>query len=129
MSNSYEITTNLSAALRIHLCADEIILVTIDARTGRLNMRDTGDLAAAGRSLRFTALNEKINENPALLSEVLIRLRSSVGIIIWTRIRYDKPGLDYYRPRRAESQVFGSPKFPKTQFPSRRQVIQFFSRP
>lgn len=129
MSSSYETTTDLSAALRIRLCADEIILVTIDARTGRLNMRDTGDLAAVGRSQRFTALNEKINENPTLLSEALIRLRSSVGIIIWTTIWCDKLGLDYYGPSRAKSQVLGIPKLPKTQFPSRRQVIRFLSRP
>ena len=84
---SYEITTDISAALRVRLCADEIILVTIDARTGRLNMRDTGDLAAVGRSQRFTSFNEKINENPTTLSEALIRLRSSVSVtilsIIW----------------------------------------------
>ena len=84
---TYEIATDTSAALRVRLCADEIILVTIDARTGRLNMRDTGDLAAAGRSQRFTSFNEKINENPTTLSEALIRLRSSVSITILSSIR------------------------------------------
>ncbi|KAG5717326.1 Mediator of RNA polymerase II transcription subunit 14, partial [Termitomyces sp. T112] len=41
-------------ALRIHLCADEVVIMTIDSRTGRLNLRDTGDLAAAGRGPHFT---------------------------------------------------------------------------
>ncbi|KAG8218037.1 mediator complex subunit MED14-domain-containing protein, partial [Butyriboletus roseoflavus] len=35
--------------LRAHLCADEVVLVSIDIRTGRMNLRDTGDLAAASR--------------------------------------------------------------------------------
>jgi mediator of RNA polymerase II transcription subunit 14 len=30
--------------LRIHLCADEVVIVTVDSRTGRLNLRDVGDL-------------------------------------------------------------------------------------
>lgn len=65
-------------ALRAHLCADEVVIVTIDPRTGRLNLRDTGDLAAAGRGPRFTAISEKLNENPAVLLEALVRLRLNV---------------------------------------------------
>jgi hypothetical protein len=61
-------------------------------------MRDTGDLAAAGRSQRFTSFNEKINENPTMLSEALIRLRSSVSIIICSECGVIKSGLDYHRP-------------------------------
>ncbi|KAF8629115.1 hypothetical protein AX17_005701 [Amanita inopinata Kibby_2008] len=61
--------------LRVRLCADEIIMITIDARTGCLNLRDTGDLAATGRSQRFMAFAEKLNENPTIISEALIRLR------------------------------------------------------
>ena len=63
----------------MHLCADEIVIITIDPRTGKLNMRDTGDLAAAGRGLRFSALSEKLNENPSRLFEVLVRLRWNVS--------------------------------------------------
>ncbi|KAK2467838.1 hypothetical protein APHAL10511_000133 [Amanita phalloides] len=62
-------------ALRVQLCEDEIVLITIDARTGRLNMRDTGDLAAAGRSQRFMSFTEKLNEDPTMLLGALIRLR------------------------------------------------------
>ncbi|KAG6857789.1 hypothetical protein H0H87_004205 [Tephrocybe sp. NHM501043] len=62
-------------ALRVHLCADEVVIMTIDSRTGRLNLRDTGDLAAAGRGPRFTALSEQLNENPILLNEALRHLR------------------------------------------------------
>ncbi|KAG6866650.1 hypothetical protein C0991_000760 [Blastosporella zonata] len=62
-------------ALRVHLCADEVVIMTIDSRTGRLNLRDTGDLAAAGRGPRFTAFSEQLNENPILLIGALMRLR------------------------------------------------------
>ncbi|KAG6862349.1 hypothetical protein C0995_016047 [Termitomyces sp. Mi166 len=62
-------------ALRVHLCADEVVIMTIDSRTGRLNLRDTGDLAAAGRGPRFTAFSEQLNENPLHLIPALMRLR------------------------------------------------------
>ncbi|KAG5646818.1 hypothetical protein DXG03_002195 [Asterophora parasitica] len=62
-------------ALRVHLCADEVVIVTIDSRTGRMNLRDTGDLAAAGRGPRFTAITDQVNDNPVLLFEALARLR------------------------------------------------------
>ncbi|GLB37299.1 putative MED14-domain-containing protein [Lyophyllum shimeji] len=62
-------------ALRIHLCADEVVIMTIDSRTGRMNLRDTGDLAAAGRGPRFTAISDQLNNNPTLLFEALTRLR------------------------------------------------------
>jgi mediator of RNA polymerase II transcription subunit 14 len=65
-------------ALRVHLCADEVVIVTIDPRTGRLNLRDTGDLAAVGRGPRFTAVSERLNENPAVLFDALVRLRLQV---------------------------------------------------
>jgi mediator of RNA polymerase II transcription subunit 14 len=65
-------------ALRVHLCADEVVIVTIDPRTGRLNLRDTGDLAATGRGPRFAVISEKLNENPTVLLDALIRLRLNV---------------------------------------------------
>ncbi|KAJ7128933.1 mediator complex subunit MED14-domain-containing protein [Mycena crocata] len=61
--------------LRINLCADEIVLITLDSRSGRFNIRDTGDLAAAERGPRFKTLSDKINEDPTVLFNVLIRLR------------------------------------------------------
>ncbi|KAK0454745.1 mediator complex subunit MED14-domain-containing protein [Armillaria borealis] len=64
-----------SRGLRVRLCADEIVIITIDPRTGRLNLRDTGDLAAAGRGPRFFAVSEKINESPSMLMDALVRLR------------------------------------------------------
>lgn len=66
-------------ALRTHLCADEVVVITIDPRTGRLNLRDTGDLAAAGRGRRFAVITDKLNESPGILSEALIRLKFGVG--------------------------------------------------
>jgi mediator of RNA polymerase II transcription subunit 14 len=66
-------------ALQTHLVADEMAITTIDPRTGRINLRDTGDLAAAGRGPRFTAITEKLNENPTILLEALVRLRHNVS--------------------------------------------------
>jgi mediator of RNA polymerase II transcription subunit 14 len=61
--------------LRINLCADEVVMITLDSRSGRFNIRDTGDLAAAERGPRFKTLSDKINEDPTVLFNVLIRLR------------------------------------------------------
>jgi mediator of RNA polymerase II transcription subunit 14 len=63
----------------VHLCADEVVIITIDPRTGKLNMRDTGDLAAAGRGPRFFAISERLNESPGILFEALVRLRINVS--------------------------------------------------
>ena len=68
-------------ALRAHLCGDEVVIVTLDPRTGRLNLRDTGDLAAAGRGPRFAALSERLVENPAVLLDALVGLRLNVKSI------------------------------------------------
>jgi len=65
-------------ALRVYLCADEVLIITIDTRTGRLSLRDTGDLASAGRGPRFAIFSDKLNENPSILMDALCRLRLSV---------------------------------------------------
>ena len=70
-------------SLRVHLCADEVAIVSIDTRTGRLNLRDTGDLAAAGRGPRFSAISDKLNDAPNMLFDVLIRLRYNVRTILF----------------------------------------------
>ncbi|KAJ7594646.1 mediator complex subunit MED14-domain-containing protein [Mycena floridula] len=62
-------------SLRVHLCADEVVFITIDSRTGRLNLRDTGDLAAAGRAPRFMMITRTVNDNPNMLLEALVQLR------------------------------------------------------
>lgn len=67
-------------ALRVHLCGDEVVIVTIDPRTGRINLRNTGDLAAAGRGPRFAMLAEKLAENPAVVVDALMRLRLKVSL-------------------------------------------------
>lgn len=71
-------TSGDTPALQIFLCAGEVVVVTIDPRTGRLNLRDTGDLAAAGRGPRFAAVSEKINENPIMIVNAIISLRYNV---------------------------------------------------
>lgn len=65
--------------LRVHLCADEVVLVSIDVRTGRMNLRDTGDLAAASRGPRFAIISDRLNDNPGMLQEALVRLRLNVS--------------------------------------------------
>lgn len=84
-------------ALHVHLCADETVIITIDSRTGRLTLRDTGDLATGGRGIRFSAISEKLNENPTILLEALARLRISASIfpsIFGNQLRFSS---DYLR--------------------------------
>jgi mediator of RNA polymerase II transcription subunit 14 len=75
-------------ALRVHLCADEVVIITVDSRTGRMNLRDTGDLAAAGRGPRFTAISDRLNENPAILLDALVRLRLHVRYLLSVKDSY-----------------------------------------
>jgi mediator of RNA polymerase II transcription subunit 14 len=79
MTFTQTFVTGSSQALRVHLCGDEVLIITIDSRTGRLNLRDTGDLAAAGRGPRFVTFSDRLNENPAFLMDALFRLRLSVS--------------------------------------------------
>ena len=65
--------------LRVHLCADEVVLVSIDVRTGRVNLRDTGDLAAASRGPQFAIISDGLNDNPGMLLMALVRLRFNVS--------------------------------------------------
>ncbi|KAF8972893.1 mediator complex subunit MED14-domain-containing protein [Flammula alnicola] len=85
-------------ALQAHLCADEVVIITIDARTGRLNLRDTGDLAAAGRGPRFAVFSDRLNENPTFLMDALFRLRIST-ILDLAEQKANYLGLQSYRRR------------------------------
>jgi mediator of RNA polymerase II transcription subunit 14 len=49
-------------------------------------MRDTGDLAAAGRGPKFSTISEAINMNPIMLPEALVGLRFSVRSLISTAV-------------------------------------------
>ncbi|KAF9220121.1 MED14-domain-containing protein [Gyrodon lividus] len=84
--------------LHVHLCADEVVIISIDIRTGRMNLRDTGDLAAAGRGPRFAAISDRLNENPNMLLEALIRLRfNTITDLIEQKANY--LGLQAFRHR------------------------------
>ncbi|KAJ7739667.1 hypothetical protein DFH07DRAFT_778652 [Mycena maculata] len=61
--------------LRVNLCADEVVLITLDSRSGPSNIRDTGELAAAEKGPRLKTLSDKINEDPMVLFDDLIQLR------------------------------------------------------
>ncbi|THH13385.1 hypothetical protein EW146_g6822 [Bondarzewia mesenterica] len=92
-------------ALRAHLCADEQVIVTIEPRTGRLNLRDTGDLGAAGRGPRFSAISDKLNENTSMLLEALIRLRMNT-IIELAEQKATYLGLQTFRQRNFAREEF-----------------------
>ena len=64
----------------MHLCADECITVSIDTRTGRILLRDTGGLAAAGRAPSYSIFTEKINDNPFAVYEFLVMARFNVSV-------------------------------------------------
>ncbi|KAL0956179.1 hypothetical protein HGRIS_002339 [Hohenbuehelia grisea] len=85
-------------ALRVHLCASEEIMITIDARSGRLSLRDTGDLSASGSALRLKSFSERLNENPKILVEALVRLRS-LAITDMAEQKAKYLGLQIYRQR------------------------------
>ncbi|KAI0633692.1 MED14-domain-containing protein [Trametes polyzona] len=85
-------------SLRIHLCADEVVIVTVDPRTGRLTLRDTGDLAAAGRGPRFAAISDRLNLSPWMLPEALVRLRlTTITDLAEQKVQY--LGLQSFRER------------------------------
>ena len=81
------ICVDKTQALQVHLCGDEVVIITLDTRTGKLNLRDTRDLAAAGRGPRFAGYSDKINENPTVLLDSLIRLRLTVSTTIFVAVR------------------------------------------
>ena len=84
--------------LRINLCADEVVVVNIDPRTGRLNLRDTGNLATAKRGPRFLKVSDQLNENPGMLFNVLHGLRLSL-ITELVEHKANYLGLQFYRTR------------------------------
>lgn len=82
----------------MHLCADETVVVTIEPRSGKISLRDTGDLGAAGRAPRFVALSEKVNESPTVLLGGLTRLRVNVSSFLSPfPLMLIHAALDYYR--------------------------------
>ncbi|KAI0745059.1 MED14-domain-containing protein [Earliella scabrosa] len=81
---------------------DEVVIVTVDPRTGRLTLRDTGDLAAAGRGPRFAAITEKLNEIPYMLPQALVTLRvSTITDLAEQKVQY--LGLQSFRMRNFSS--------------------------
>jgi mediator of RNA polymerase II transcription subunit 14 len=84
-------------ALHVHLCADETVVVTIEPCSGKISLRDTGDLGAAGRAPRFVALSEKVNESPTLLLGGLMRLRVNVCSTLCPLLMRIHAALDDYR--------------------------------
>ncbi|GJE97389.1 Med14 domain-containing protein [Phanerochaete sordida] len=87
-----------NAALRVKLCPDETVVITLDPRTGRLNITGAGDLAAAGHGPRFSAVTSALNHNPTLLVEAVMALRySTIAELVEQKANY--LGLQTFRQR------------------------------
>ncbi|EIM79913.1 MED14-domain-containing protein [Stereum hirsutum FP-91666 SS1] len=98
-------TQDNEMALRVHLCADELVIITIDIRIGELNLRDTGDLGAAGRGQRYAVITDKINENPTMLLDALVRLRMTT-IVELAEQKANYLGMQTYRQRNFSREEF-----------------------
>lgn len=86
------------AALRVNLCPDETVIITLDPRTGRLNITGTGDLAAAGHGPRFSVVTYGINHNPTLLVDAVMNLRyRTIAELVEQKANY--LGLQTFRQR------------------------------
>ena len=72
--------------------------MNIDPRTGRLNLRDTGNLATAKRGPRFLKVSDQLNETPAMLFTVLHGLRLTL-ITELVEHKANYLGLQFYRTR------------------------------
>ncbi|KAK1225258.1 mediator complex subunit [Marasmius sp. AFHP31] len=62
-------------ALHVQLCAEKVLTINIDARTGRFIFRDAGDLSPAGQAHRYAPRFEKVNQEPQHLLWFLSSLR------------------------------------------------------
>ena len=69
------------AALHVLLCAEKVITINVDARTGRFIFRDAGDLSPAGQAHRYAPTFEKANKEPQHLLRFLSFLRVQVAFI------------------------------------------------
>ena len=64
--------------IRIH--GDQFVTVSMDSRSGRISVRDSGDILPT-EDARLVQTAKAINENPAALNELLLRLRLSVSLV------------------------------------------------
>ena len=72
--------------------------MNIDPRTGRLNLRDTGNLATAKRGPQFLKVSDQLNENPGMLFTALHGLRLTL-ITELVEHKANYLGLQFYRTR------------------------------
>ncbi|KAF9070889.1 mediator complex subunit MED14-domain-containing protein [Rhodocollybia butyracea] len=96
-------------ALKVLLCADKYILVSLDPRTGRFTLRDVGDLAASTHGIRLLRFADRINDHPPYIFSTLTSIRLQTIIdLIEQKAQY--LGLQYFRSRnftQAELQKLG----------------------
>lgn len=95
------------SSLQVRITPEEVLNIAIDSRTGRFSLRDSGNLAAAGRGPRFSAVADRINEMPNLLIEAISKFRYTVRVGCKARCESNFPP-ENFGCRRAESFIFGS---------------------
>jgi mediator of RNA polymerase II transcription subunit 14 len=88
-------------------------VVNIDPRTGRLNLRDTGNLATAKRGPRFLNVSDQLNENPGMLFSELHKLRLAL-ITELVEHKANYLGLQFYRTRNFSREGDFLLKFPRS---------------
>jgi len=89
----------------VHLCAEEVVIITLDPRTGRFNLRNVGDLSAAGRSPQFVTISDGLNANPHLLLDLFFNLRvSTIMDLAHQKARYLGLRCDRNKNIRAEGE-------------------------
>lgn len=68
--------------LQIRLCGSQSVILLVDERTGKINLKDVGVLGASDRSGRFLTFTACVNKRPDLLIISLRTLKSDVRIQI-----------------------------------------------
>ncbi|KAH8828132.1 MED14-domain-containing protein [Flagelloscypha sp. PMI_526] len=96
-------------SLHVRISPSEIAVISIDPRTGRMTLRDTGALAAAARGPRFATATKNFNDSPYLIGQHLFSLRQEAILeLVEQKAMY--LGLQSHRKRNLpnkEMQKFG----------------------
>lgn len=99
--------------MHVRLFADEVVVVSIDARTGRLALHATGDMSTAGRASRFALISERLDAGGVTLLDALVRLRLNVcHLRHYDNVELLYNLLDYCRNIGAEGPILRTPNIP-----------------
>lgn len=73
--------------LKLSLFQDLTLFISIDLRTGKLILRDSGDLTAWERGYRFARYAKSLNETPHFILDIIQALRFGVRLTIVPQAR------------------------------------------